>query len=89
MAGTPAAKVTKAPSIAVRRSRSRVVGVAWMNAAKGIRAIWISLKNARGSSAEMATMVFEIQTSVKNEISQGPIDTYICDARHFSSTGTC
>ena len=42
MAETLAAKVTRAPLIAVRHSRDRVAGVAWMNAAKGTRVIWIS-----------------------------------------------
>ena len=39
MAETLAAKVTLVLSTVVRHSRGRVVGVAWMNAAKGTRVI--------------------------------------------------
>lgn len=68
MAETLAAKVTKAPSIVVRQSRNRVVGVAWMNAAKGTRVIWISSKTARNMSAGIPITAFETLTSVKNDI---------------------
>ena len=75
-AGIPAAKGIKALLIAVHPSHA--VGAAWMNAAKGTRAIWISSTNVNGGSAAMGTMVLKTQTFVKNEISRGPIDIDVC-----------